>query len=290
MKKTTTPINDTQEIEQEERELKREYLIFVPILVLIVVLITLALPDSTTSKSVELVPASDDSGYWILHDGGLINNYGSANILQSINPASDSKIVSATAAMPGLWTVSNKGHTEALGGASYAGGIDSVYLQKEAVELINLPGGRAYRIVTYGGDVYDFNTSPINGKTSLSDILGKNHREKIVAATSTASGNGYWLIGKSGAIYSFGDAKSIEKLELNKEIIVDAEQSGDGLLIITNTGRVLALGGANYFGGLNGKDISASVVDIDPTSNGDGYWILLSDATVHALGNAENYN
>jgi hypothetical protein len=64
--------------------------------------------------------------------------------------------------------------------------------------------------------------------------------------------------------------------------------SGNGYWIVDSTGAVFAYGDAVYYGGANvtpGK-LSAPIVSMTPTPKGDGYWLLGKDGGVFAFGKA----
>jgi len=66
---------------------------------------------------------------------------------------------------------------------------------------------------------------------------------------------------------------------------------GGGWLEVTDQGVVWAGGGANYFGDLqrrvDGPPIAVSnIVQVRPTPDGFGYWLVGSDGSVYAFGDA----
>ena len=71
---------------------------------------------------------------------------------------------------------------------------------------------------------------------------------EIVDIASTKSGNGYWLVGSDGGVFSFGDAQ--------------------------------------FFGSMGGKPLNKSVVSIVATASGNGYWLVAADGGVFAFGDA----
>jgi hypothetical protein len=54
----------------------------------------------------------------------------------------------------------------------------------------------------------------------------------------------------------------------------------------TSGGRVLTFGDAVAFGDVAGE---ARIVDLAPTTAGDGYWLLSESGDVHAFGAASHY-
>ena len=72
-----------------------------------------------------------------------------------------------------------------------------------------------------------------------------------VALRSTPSGNGYWVVGSDGGVFTFGDA--------------------------------------GFFGSLGNLAINAPIVDMEPTPSGQGYWLLGADGGVFTFGDAAFY-
>jgi NlpC/P60 family len=71
---------------------------------------------------------------------------------------------------------------------------------------------------------------------------------EIVGVASTADGNGYWLAGADGGVFSYGDAK--------------------------------------FFGSMAGHALNKPIVGIVSTADGNGYWLIGADGGVFAFGDA----
>lgn len=71
---------------------------------------------------------------------------------------------------------------------------------------------------------------------------------EVVDVAPTKTGNGYWLVGSDGGVFSFGDAQ--------------------------------------FFGSMGGKPLNKPVVSIVPTASGNGYWTVAADGGVFAFGDA----
>lgn len=265
-------ISDEQEISQEERELKIEYLIFVPVLIIIVLLISFAIPKNNNAKAVELVPASGASGHWMVYENGKVESQGVADEVDDINLGDNVYIVDAAKAEQGFWVLTNKGNVYPVAGAEYAGGLDSVYSQNEAKLILAQPNQRSYRIVTVDGEVYDFNATPVAGDKNVSDKKQNGEQNDIVAAVSTSSGEGYWLLARNGSVYSFGDAPELQKLYLRSEYVIDAVASMccEGFDVLTNRGRLITV--SKEYGQTDALDseINTPLVDLD-SFEGDLY-------------------
>ena len=64
-------------------------------------------------------------------------------------------------------------------------------------------------------------------------------------------------------------------------------RSGNGAWGVTSDGAVYTLGDAPYHGGITNIQLNAPIVDIAPTWDDGGYWILGRDSGVFAKGDAE---
>jgi len=270
---------EDQEIKQEEREIRREYFVFIPILIVVVGLIAYSVSKPVNRVAVELVPAQTPSGYWIVYDNGEVVSYGTAPPAESVKLGEGSKVVDAETAQNGLWVMTNKGAVTALAGAQYAGGIDSLYRLDEAAELVAMPDGRAYRIAGKYGPVYAFNIPPISG--------GEQFNEEIAAVVSTNTGNGYWIFEPNGQIATFGDAAYYGNLQLADEKVVDATSYSGGVLVLTNKGRLIILGDGENFGDLAEESLVSPVIDIDALVDDSGYRIMSLDGKVTSFGSAQ---
>ena len=50
-----------------------------------------------------------------------------------------------------------------------------------------------------------------------------------------------------------------------------------------------AFGDAKFYGSMGGKPLNAPVVNLAPTPDGGGYWLVASDGGVFAFGDAKYY-
>ena len=103
--------------------------------------------------------------------------------------------------------------------------------------------------------------------------------------------SGYWMVGKDGAVYGFGDARyhgrvvgmtgGIEAVDL------EPTPSLGGYWIVTSSGHVHAFGDAPALGGLDGRVAFGEVVtSISRTASGRGYWLFTTKGRVVGFGDA----
>jgi hypothetical protein len=89
-------------------------------------------------------------------------------------------------------------------------------------------------VVQPDGGVFAFDGAPFRGSLPSIKIT---HGFPIVAAAWTPSGDGYWLCGRDGALFAFGDAVAVvgANIEPVKHHVGDRRISG---LVATGQGSV----------------------------------------------------
>ena len=107
--------------------------------------------------------------------------------------------------------------------------------------------------------------------------MARNHPLTGIAATPT--GAGYWLVGRDGGVFTFGDAAylgSAGDRRLNEPIVgIAGTATGAGYWLVARDGGVFTFGDAGFHGSLattSGRS-GAPVVDIAGTPGGNGQWL-----------------
>ena len=110
-----------------------------------------------------------------------------------------------------------------------------------------------------------------------------------VAVMPDASGNGYWLVTKTGNVYSFGDAPNLGAPGAQSSPITSAVATpdGQGYYLLDGAGQVFAYGDAdsglgNVFAGATGGFNPATA--IFATSDNGGYWVADALGKVFTFG------
>jgi hypothetical protein len=102
---------------------------------------------------------------------------------------------------------------------------------------------------------------------------------------------GYWLVGRDGGIFAFGDAPfqgSTGNIHLNQPIVgMAANPAGNGYWFVAADGGVFAFGGAGFFGSTGGTHLNKPIVGMAPTSTGQGYYLVASDGGIFSFGDAK---
>jgi ribosomal protein L24E len=102
---------------------------------------------------------------------------------------------------------------------------------------------------------------------------------------------GYWLVGRDGGIFSYGDAPfagSTGNVKLNQPIVGMASNPvGTGYWFVAADGGIFAFGDAKFFGSTGDVKLNKPIVGMAPTPTGEGYYLVASDGGIFAFGDAK---
>jgi SpoIID/LytB domain protein len=111
-----------------------------------------------------------------------------------------------------------------------------------------------------------------------------------VGMVPTADGQGYWVGGGNGGIFSFGDAHfegSADGLALARPVVgMAATPDGQGYWLVASDGGVFSFGDAGFHGSTGNIVLNKPVVGMAATPDGQGYWLVASDGGVFSFGDA----
>ncbi len=112
----------------------------------------------------------------------------------------------------------------------------------------------------------------------------------VVAMAATHDGNGYWLLGQDGGIFSYGSAAfygSTGGIHLNQPVVgMAATPSGKGYWLVASDGGVFSFGDASFHGSTGAIHLNQPIVGMTPTPSGKGYWLVASDGGIFSFGDA----
>ncbi len=109
------------------------------------------------------------------------------------------------------------------------------------------------------------------------------------AQAGSATGRaGYWMVGRTGAVYAFGDAPHLGNAPAGSAATVDLEptRSGSGYWIVDAAGRVSTFGDAGGHGDRPALLKGEKVTSLSRTGDDRGYWMFTTFGRVMAYGNA----
>jgi hypothetical protein len=110
-----------------------------------------------------------------------------------------------------------------------------------------------------------------------------------VAVMPDATGKGYWLVTKTGNVYTFGDAQYLGAPGPQSSAVTSAVRTpdGGGYWILLANGTVYAYGDAVAHGGpttsVSGTNPASAIF---ATSDGAAYWVASSNGGVFTYGDA----
>ena len=170
-------------------------------------------------------------GYWMVGADGGVFNFGNAGFygstyslgltgLTGSHPL-DSPVVgiAPTPDGKGYWLVTKAGFVYGFGDAKFYGdtfsygltGLTGSHpLNAPIVGIAAAPSGTGYWLVAADGGVFNFGSAGFHGTTytlGLTGLTGSHPlNAPIVGIVPTANSGGYWMVGKDGGIFNFGNA------------------------------------------------------------------------------------
>ena len=107
---------------------------------------------------------------------------------------------------------------------------------------------------------------------------------------ATHDGAGYWLAGRDGGVFDYGDAGffgSAGSLHLNAPIVgMAATADGGGYWLVAADGGIFSYGDAGFFGSAGSLHLNAPIVGMAATPDGKGYWLVAADGGIFSYGDA----
>jgi len=125
------------------------------------------------------------------------------------------------------------------------------------------------------------------------DIITDGPDNGTYSAVLTRPKLGYWLVGRDGGIFAFGDSPfsgSTGGMHLNQPIVGMASNPvGTGYWFVASDGGIFAFGDAGFFGSTGAMKLNKPIVGMATTPNGRGYWLVASDGGIFAFGNGADF-
>jgi hypothetical protein len=115
----------------------------------------------------------------------------------------------------------------------------------------------------------------------------------IVSLATTPDGFGYWLAGKDGGVFGFGEAPffgSMAGHQLNQPIVGIVSTPGvNSYWLVAADGGIFTFAGAQFYGSMGGHPLNQPVVGMVTTPDGKGYWLVAADGGIFSFGDAQFY-
>ncbi len=253
-------------------------------------------PQNTTTP-IGLVPAVTSWRFTVTQQdlsgrfsGGPAPATGAAGMAVNINVVIDA----TKEAVPAVPTLLDSSQTGSLAGPNRTSSISPTFNVAKGTGRVELLRDGAVVGVSVGaGDITD--PGPLANGTYLytarsTDTAGNVSGESAATAVSIANSEGYWLLGRDGGVFSFGNAEffgSTGDLTLNAPVMSMATTpKKDGYWLLARDGGVFSFGNVDFYGSTGDLVLNSPIAGMVPTSTGKGYWLFAEDGGVFAFGDA----
>ncbi len=100
---------------------------------------------------------------------------------------------------------------------------------------------------------------------------------------------GYWMVGASGSVYGFGDARYFGAASTTNVTHIEPTPSHTGYWIVNAAGQVYAFGNARSHGNAGTLWPGENVSSLSATPTGNGYWLFTNSGRVMTFGDARSF-
>jgi hypothetical protein len=195
----------------------------------------------------------------------------------------------------GYWLVGSDGGVFTFGSAQFYGSTGALRLQRPVVGISPTNDDGGYWLVASDGGIFSFGDAnffgslPGEGFAPAGSSNGKQLNAPIVGLVPSVDGNGYFMVGADGGVFTFGDAKFEGSCPgiggcAGTAVAVMSDATGNGYWVVTASGDVYSFGDATYYGGPGPQ--SVPVTSAVRSADGRGYMILFANGTVDSYGDA----
>jgi uncharacterized protein YkwD len=108
----------------------------------------------------------------------------------------------------------------------------------------------------------------------------------VVGIAATPSGQGAWVVDRSGRVIPMGDAANLGSANGVPAVALAPTPSGNGYWIADANGGVSAFGDAPSLGSVAGMGLKAPIIGMAAAPSGGGYWLLAADGGIFSFGSA----
>ncbi len=238
------------------------------------------------SRTVDIAPTANGTGYWEVQANGTVAAFGSAVNYGSLSGQLNAPIVgmASTPDGKGYWLVATDGGVFSFGDATFYGSTGSLRLNKPIVGIATTPSGKGYWMVAADGGIFSFGNASFFGSMG-----GKPLNKPIVGLADDPVTGGYWEVATDGGIFSFNAPfyGSTGSTHLNKPIVgMEASPNGQGYRFVASDGGIFTYGQAPFDGSTGSINLAAPVVGMAADNATNGYWMAAADGGVFTFGGA----
>ena len=238
-------------------------------------------------------------GYWMVRSNGEVFAFGgAADHGEPFGSLPGGVTAVAIAGHPqggGYWVLASNGRVYAYGSAAHLGDPFGTLPSGETVTSIAAhPDGNGYWVFTDVGRAINYGSAAHFGDLVT---LGIVPNDPVIAATPTASGDGYFMVGADGGLFNFGGAVYVASVPevlpgvvLNQPIVgIVPDPDGSGYFMIAADGGVFAFD-ALFAGSLPGLGITPvhAINGMVPFGS-DGYIAVGADGGLFSFGSGAQY-
>ncbi|MCP5027214.1 MAG: serine protease [Actinomycetia bacterium] len=234
-------------------------------------------------------------GYWLANGAGNIRAFGGANHWGNASSTAAAEGLVDLAPTPdgqGYWLLTATGRLEGHGVLAWSPsstGPRSLAAGEEFTTLAISPTGLGMWLFTSRGRVVNLGDAgrfPANGQVGQpDDMSGFVLNGPVIDSSPTPSGNGYFMVGSDGGVFTFGDATFVGSMggtPLNEPVQgLVPDPDNNGYWLVASDGGVFAFN-SDFRGSLGDLVLNQPVVGM--VSHGNGYLMVATD------GGAFNYS
>ena len=155
------------------------------------------------------------------------------------------------------------------------------YVREDGSSIPNLPNISGHR---------DSSSTGCPGDALYARLPGVRQDVANVIAAARGSTVGYWVTGRAGAVYGFGQAPNFGEatnLRLTAPVIgMAGRPTHAGYWLLGGDGGIFSYGDAQFWGSTGAMKLNKPVVGMAATPSGNGYWLVASDGGIFAFGDA----
>ncbi|MCP3911681.1 MAG: serine protease [Actinomycetia bacterium] len=240
--------------------------------------------DSTIGSG----PHQSGDGYWLADDAGHVRAFGGANHWGNASSTAAAEGLVDLASTPdgqGYWMLTATGRLEGSGVLAWSPsstGPRSLAAGETFTTLAVTPSGNGMWLFTSQGRVVDLGDAgrfPANGQAGQpDDMSGFVLNGPVIDSSPTPSGNGYFMVGSDGGVFTFGDAVFVGSMGgamLNQPVQgLVPDPDNHGYWLVAADGGVFAFD-AGFAGSLGSVNLNQPVVGM--VAHGNGYLMVASD-------------
>jgi hypothetical protein len=212
-------------------------------------------------------------GYWTVTPSGAVRAFGDAPDLGQATNHGAVVDIAATRSGRGYLVALANGGVLAFGDARFLGSMGGKPLAAPIVGITVTPTS-GYWLVASDGGVFSFGDARFLGSMGGTKLVAP-----ITAIAATPSGRGYWMAAEDGGVFSFGDAQFRGSFQGGGVTSMAASPRGMGYWLVAGNGDVYRFGDAAELGDLQS---AATVIDIAPRPQADGFWLATGTASAAA--------